>query len=545
MNTFITDVLVVGAGMAGLTTAAYLSKAGFKVTLCDKGKITGGLVNSFDYKGFVFDGGIRSIENSGIVFPMLKELGLEIDFLPSTVSVGLGKDVVHVTSKDSLAAYQDLLERAFPESKQDIANILQEITKVMTYMDVMYGIDNPLFMDIKNNPAYALRTVLPWALKYMMTVPKITKLNKPVYEHLSTFSKNQSLLDIICQHFFTQTPAFFALSYFSLYLDYHYPRGGTGALPGALEQLIRKNNAEIKFETEITSIDPPKNQADDSKGNHYRFKKLVWTADQKTLYRVLNLSSLTDVKVTSAIQKKKALISGKVGGDSVLTLYLTTELDPSYFAKVSGPHFFYTPSLSGLSNVKLAELLIGEEGSPSRFTPEKTRTIEWIKRFLDLTTYEISIPVLRDKTLAPEGKTGLIVSTLFDYALTKHIESLDWYEDFKELVMGHIIRVLHTSIYPGLEAAVMDGFVSTPLTIEKSTGNSDGAITGWAFTNSVIPAVTQLPKVADSVLTPIPNTYQAGQWTYSPSGMPISILTGKLAADRVLKDLAKDRSIPG
>jgi hypothetical protein len=31
--------------------------------------------------------------------------------------------------------------------------------------------------------------------------------------------------------------------------------------------------------------------------------------------------------------------------------------------------------------------------------------------------------------------------------------------------------------------------------------------------------------------------YQAGQWTYSPSGVPISILTGKLAADKAIKDL--------
>ena len=31
--------------------------------------------------------------------------------------------------------------------------------------------------------------------------------------------------------------------------------------------------------------------------------------------------------------------------------------------------------------------------------------------------------------------------------------------------------------------------------------------------------------------------YQAGQWTYSPSGLPIAILTGKLAADQVTKEL--------
>jgi hypothetical protein len=53
-----------------------------------------------------------------------------------------------------------------------------------------------------------------------------------------------------------------------------------------------------------------------------------------------------------------------------------------------------------------------------------------------------------------------------------------------------------------------------------------------------MPAVRSLPGVASSVLTPIPDVYQAGQWTYSPAGLPISILTGKLAADRVLKALA-------
>jgi phytoene dehydrogenase-like protein len=52
-----------------------------------------------------------------------------------------------------------------------------------------------------------------------------------------------------------------------------------------------------------------------------------------------------------------------------------------------------------------------------------------------------------------------------------------------------------------------------------------------------MPAVNSLPAVARSILTPIPGVYQAGQWTYSPSGLPISILTGKLAANRVLRDL--------
>ncbi len=103
------DVIVVGAGMAGLTAAAYIARAGLKVLLCEKEKKTGGLVNSFEYKGFVFDGGIRAIENSGIVAPMLSQLGLQIDFLPSTVSIGIGEDVIRIESKESVSAYRALL----------------------------------------------------------------------------------------------------------------------------------------------------------------------------------------------------------------------------------------------------------------------------------------------------------------------------------------------------------------------------------------------------------------------------------------------------
>ena len=340
------------------------------------------------------------------------------------------------------------------------------------------------------------------------------------------------------QHFFQKTPTFFALSYFSLYLDYRYPKGGTGALPKALEQFILGSGGEIRRETEIISVDPGRRQATDASGNVYQYKKLVWAADLKTLYRVADPASLTDSKVLKDIEARKEALAGKIGGDSVFTLYLTVDLESAHFAQISSPHFFYTPSTIGLSQVSLEELRTDDPKIPTGFVDDRSRIEDWLGRFLDYTTYEISYPALRDASLAPAGKTGLIISSLFDYALTKHIEAMGWYDEFKRLMSNHMIRVLDASIYPGLRAALIDNFTSTPLTIQRISGNSDGAITGWAFTNDFIPAVNSLPRVASSVLTPIPDTYQAGQWTYSPSGLPIAILTGKLAADKVLKDLA-------
>ena len=224
--------------MAGLTAAAYVSRAGLKVLLCEKEGQTGGLVNSFEYKGFVFDGGIRAIENSGIVAPMLKQLGLQVEFLPSPVSVGIGQDVITVSSRESLGAYQELLNKHFPSNQQDIAGIIREIAKIMDYMDVLYGIDNPLFLDLKNNPGYVFRD--DYAVGVQISADRAQNREAQTSRWMSTWLALPPIrpcLDIIAQHFFQKTPTFFALSYFSLYLDYRYPRGGTGALPKALDAI--------------------------------------------------------------------------------------------------------------------------------------------------------------------------------------------------------------------------------------------------------------------------------------------------------------------
>jgi phytoene dehydrogenase-like protein len=77
-------------------------------------------------------------------------------------------------------------------------------------------------------------------------------------------------------------------------------------------------------------------------------------------------------------------------------------------------------------------------------------------------------------------------------------------------------------------------FSFTPIDIEKRVGSFGGAIVGWSFEKK-IPVVHKIQQSTKSVLTPIPNIFQAGQWSYSPAGVPMSILTGKIAADRVSK----------
>lgn len=221
------SAIVVGGGIAGLTSAAFLSKAGRSVLLLEKENGCGGLVNMFERQGFFFDGGIRATENSGVLFPMLRKLGLDIPFVRNRISIGVENQVIRINQAEDVQVYQSLLKHLYPESQSEIDEITQQIKKIMHYMDVQYGIENPVFLDIKEDRDYFVKNVLPWMVKYALTVPKISRLQMPVVDFLRKYTHNQALLDLIAQHFFQSTPAFFALSYISLYLDYYYPQGGT------------------------------------------------------------------------------------------------------------------------------------------------------------------------------------------------------------------------------------------------------------------------------------------------------------------------------
>jgi phytoene dehydrogenase-like protein len=524
------DVLVVGGGIAGLTSAAFLSKAGQSVLLCEKEQSCGGLVNTFEKDGFFFDGGARAIENSGVLFPMVKKLGLDLQFVHNKISLGVEDRVIRINSQANLYEYQSLLNDLYPLNKPEIDLIIRQMKKIMHYMEVQYGIDNPVFLDMKEDRDYFMKVIPPWVVKYALTAPKISRLQVPVVDFLKRYTQNQSLLDIITQHFFQKTPAFFALSYLKLYLDYFYPLGGTGKLVEKMTDFIRSHGGMISTSAQVVSVEPEKRSVVTSDGACHEYQRLIWAADQKALYHSVELEKITDPQVRVAVEERRALIADKAGNDSIFTLFLATDLDPSYFSAIASEHFFYTPSRIGQS----AAGPVPRDGD--RATIEK-----WLEQFLSLTTYEIAIPALRDKSLAPAGKTGLIISVLFDYRLTRHVEEMGWYEQFKSFCEMLMIKNLAATVYPGIAGTVLQQFSSTPLTMQKYAGTTDGAIVGWAFTNDIMPAENRLPRIMNAIKTPIPGILQAGQWTYSPAGMPISLITGKLAADRVIKEFGKRR----
>jgi len=520
--------IIVGGGMSGITAAVYLARKGHDVLLLEKNKECGGLLNSFKREGFTFDAGARSILNAGIIHPMLRELGIDLDFLESPVSIGIENDIIQLTSETAVDEYRRLLERLYPESMKDIELVISKIERIMNDMEIMYKIDNPNFREEKDG-AY-LKQLLGWLPKFLRALGRIGKQNEPVESYLAKLTSNQSIIDIIAQHFFKKTPTSFALGYFYSYTDYIYPRGGTGELPKALVQKIIEFGGKIQTETEIVSVNPSMKEVIDKIGNTYSYDTLIWSADLKTLYRILEVDNLEE-KVTQEILQQKEILLSKRGCDSVYSLFIGVDAPLDEFSSIANGHFFYTPSKHGLGETHWSEL----DSLIDNFeTKSKEDILQWLDKYCQLTTYEISIPSFRDITLAPDGKTGLEISMLFEYDLLKKVEEAGWYDEFRVEIENRMLDALSKSIYPGLKDKVLFQSSSTPISIAKIVGTSEGAIVGWSYL-SPVPVVHELRKIPSSVETPIPNVYQTGQWAYSPAGIPTAIITGWNAAQKIIK----------
>jgi phytoene dehydrogenase-like protein len=523
-------IVIVGAGMAGLTAGAYLTKAGFDVQILEKNERTGGLLGTINKNGFYFDTGPRALINSGIVKPILKELGINWEYFANIISIGIEDKFFKVASIDDLQEYQRIIMELYPDNKEDVKKIINSVHELSEYTKTIYEFDNPYFGDQFSNKEYVVKKLLPWTFKFLQALRKFNQYKMPMEDFLHQLTGNQSLIDILTQHFFRNMPTYFVLGYFYVYLDYFYPKGGTGVFKDLLTEKVNQGGGQINLNKLVTRIVPAESKIADAEGTEYHYDHLIWAADLKAFYCNLDPTGL-DAHTISKFEFEKQRILSSKGAESVFIMNLGVNRSPSYFKDHGGEHLFFTPSKQGLGETNRSQRVNLIENFDRM---SKSEVIKWLDSYCDQTTYEISIPVLRDNSLAPEGQTGVMVSCLFDYQLIKNVENAGWYDEFKELLEKRILSILSKTIFKDIEKDILFRFSSTPLTINKLSGSSEGAITGWSF-EAEPPVIYKLTDVGKSVFTALPNIYKAGQWAYAPAGVPIAMLTAWHAYQKIIK----------
>jgi len=328
-------VVIVGAGMAGLTAAAYLMRENYDVLILDKNDKCGGLLQTFQSGGFSFDSGPRAFVNSGIMKPILKDLEIDWEFLENKISVGVEDQIVRFNSMESLEEYKKMLVNLYPESVEDIEKIIPIIYRLSEYTKVLYEFDNPNFTaNLMADKKFIIKKLLPWTFKFLNALRQFNKFKMPMEVYMDGLTDNQSLADIILQHFFRKTPTYFALGYFHVYLDYFYPTGGTAAVADLLKNKVLKGGGEIKLNRNIVAVTPSEKTVTDSTGESYAYDHLIWAADLKTLYRYLDPAGL-EPEIKEKVQAEtERMFAAKGALGAVLALDVITKFNRFLFVSV-------------------------------------------------------------------------------------------------------------------------------------------------------------------------------------------------------------------
>lgn len=230
------DVVVVGAGLGGLTSAAYLAAAGMRVVVVDRHSVAGGNGTVFTHLGYEFDVGIHYVGDcapGGPIPSMLSRLGIDLAFRemdPDGFDTFVFPDQTFRVPK-GVERFRDRLAASFPAERAAIDGYLE----VVTGLDAALagGPPDPL-------TRYGDRT-LGDVLDGLGSSPRLRSVLAGQH---GTYSLPPSRVSVVLH-------AALAMHYLK---GAYYPEGGGQAIADALADFVRAHDGEIVLRTPVEEI---------------------------------------------------------------------------------------------------------------------------------------------------------------------------------------------------------------------------------------------------------------------------------------------------
>ena len=492
------DVVVIGAGIGGLTCGALLAKEGFSVLVAEQDSIPGGYCISFQRKGFTFDIGTDLFPGAGrdeMIYNALETLGLndEIEFIkldPPTRIVGSGYNIP-LTPLESLA---EELKKMFPDEGTGIDSFVQDCK---AFVPELLALAEPA------PDLLGLRGKMGLIIKFLFKSPKMRRYGRMSYRQaLASFFKEPKLMAILGA-VLDYDPGWAATSQMLIGFPgtFYYPKGGAQALADVFAKGVTKHGGELVLKAMVTKIlvqDGKATGVELADGNKIRSRYVVSNADGRQTFLQLIGEQHLSPKFTKELKETRLT-------DPIFLISLGVDMDLKAMG-FDGATIVYNRS----DNID--DLWSGD--------PEKCSL--WIM-----------MHSLRDSSLAPEGMATVQIMTPFPYNYMDYWKrEIDGtrgkeYTELKETLADKLITAAE-EVIPHLSEHIVCKDVATPLTFERYTLNSEGASHGW------FPAPGAKMR---SQKTPIKNLYQAGHWTFPGFSIFSVVLSGRSAAQLVLKDM--------
>ena len=217
------DVLVIGSGMGGMSSAALLTHAGYRTLVVEKLPRIGGRCSTIEYKGVKCTTGVIGPEMGGVLEKLFQDVGAEFDIRPAGPPHYLIKGkILKMPSKGGL---RTLLASA--------TNDPSEVERVMEVLSKALGWSEP-------SKAISLRD---WLLQYTQ--------NEAILGIFQTMVSAAMLVNA------DELPAqeyFLFLKKLGGYREFGYCPKGSISLPEALSKVIQRSGGELWTRSPVKRI---------------------------------------------------------------------------------------------------------------------------------------------------------------------------------------------------------------------------------------------------------------------------------------------------
>ncbi len=253
------DVIVVGSGMGGLTTASLLARDGFRVLVLEASHLPGGCSSSYPRKGFVFESGATTLIGFDEHQPLArleKMLGITLPKEPidppMTVRMN-GEEVTRYSDREKWIAEavrafgNESGQRRFWELAFQVSDTVWRISEKNVYFPPQ-GLQE--WVDLAFRNRLADMPMLRFAFRSVQSVMKSCGVDTPAFR---SFIDEQ--LMITAQSKSGDTPFLFGapgLTYTSC-TNYYVP-GGLLKMVQALEEYIRSRGSDVRCKSKVVSI---------------------------------------------------------------------------------------------------------------------------------------------------------------------------------------------------------------------------------------------------------------------------------------------------
>lgn len=477
------NVILIGAGIAGLSAGCYLQMNGYQTEIYELHSLPGGLCTAWKRNGYTFDGCIHSIGGLNPKYRLNQWWNELVDLnhmqfhyydeLSQMVDTD-GKTVRFYTDPDRLEP--ELLSIA-PQDARFIHGFIRDVKSISRF-------------DMQPAKPLELWTPLDYYLSQFKSAPYLgylIKWNKSMQE-LTRSCHSPLLRRALNPDFFSRFPGyFFLLSLGNLHnKNAGYPIGGSLPLALALEKKYLALGGKVHYNARVRRILVENDRAVgvelDNSETHRGADLVISAADgHDTIFNLLGGKYL-DAKIEKMYREHPMWPSAVL---VFLGLKRTFENEPSVI------------------ELALEQPLVVDERSQLDSLP--------------ITIYNF------DPTLAEAGKTSLrLILKTDNFTYWQDLSQNDppRYAQEKERIAQEVIAILDRHL-GNIAAQVEATDVCTPATFYRYTNNWKGSTQGWEWLPGLIPETVkkELPGLA--------GFYMIGQWLLPGGGVSSSFVMGR------------------